>query len=133
MAMMLGSGPHRQAEINVTPMIDVLLVLIIIFLVIQPSRSTGLDTLVPQESQGAQSSKPPEDIVVTVLRDEAVKLNDQRVDLADLEGRLKDVLRRGAKPVLFVRTEEDLEFGRIAQVIDIAKGAQIDRVALLPR
>lgn len=133
MAMMLGTGPHRNAEINVTPMIDVLLVLIIIFLVIQPSRSTGLDTLVPQESQGGQPKKPPEDIVVTVLRDQAVKLNEQRVDLADLEGRLKDVLRRGAKPVLFVRTEEDLEFGRIAQVIDIAKGAQIDRVALLPR
>jgi biopolymer transport protein ExbD len=68
-----------------------------------------------------------------VLREQAVKLNEQRVDLADLEGRLKDVLRRGAKPVLFIRTEEDLEFGRIAQVIDIAKGARLDRVALLPR
>ncbi len=133
MAMMLGNGPHRGAEINMTPMIDVLLVLIIIFLVIQPSRSTGLDTLVPQESQAGKTSKPPEDIVVTVLREQAVKLNEQRVDLADLEGRLKHVLRRGAKPVLFVRTEEDLEFGRIAQVIDIAKGAQIDRVAFMPR
>jgi biopolymer transport protein ExbD len=75
MAMSLGSNGRQQANINVTPMIDVLLVLIIIFMVITPTTSRGLNTLVPQTDPGRTAPPPANDIVVTVNSDYTVALN----------------------------------------------------------
>jgi biopolymer transport protein ExbD len=120
----------RKAEMNVTPLIDVLLVLIIIFLVVMPTLSTGLKARIPQNAD--ERSEPPiDDIVISVLGDGTVRLNQETVAVTDLEERLKMVFKSAANHVIFVRGGKDLDFNYVAEVIDIAKGAGLDRVALM--
>jgi biopolymer transport protein ExbD len=127
-----GSPGRHRAEINVTPMIDVLLVMIVIFMVITPVAPLGLHALLPQASPDHPSPEPPDrDIVVTVAGDRTVRLNSEPVLLADLHGRLLDLFRTHPNHALFVRAEKGLEFGPVAQVIDIARGAGLDRIALM--
>ena len=130
MAMSVGGGSHQKAEMNVTPLIDVLLVLIIIFLVVMPSLSHGLKTSVPETSD-QKPSAPRDDIVVTVVGNGTVRLNQESVALEDLDGRLKAVFKNAANHAIFVRADKDLDFQQVAEVIDIAKGAGLDRVALM--
>ena len=118
----------RQAEINVTPMIDVLLVLLIIFMTID-LHTTGLDAQVPQP---ARADGPGNDIVVTVLTDDTVRLNQEPVALADLQARLASLYKNHPTHVLFVRAEGDPTFEQVARVIDLARGAGLERVALMP-
>lgn len=130
MAMSLGSrGFH--ANINMTPMIDVLLVLIIIFMVITPTNSHGLKTLVPQQESGIAPEAPSDDIVVTVNGDRTVSINQEQVALADLSDRLRRLYANHPGHPLFVRGGKTLEFQHVAEVIDIARGAGLDRVALM--
>jgi biopolymer transport protein TolR len=130
MAMSLRGSLDRKAELNVTPLIDVLLVLLIIFMVITPSLSIGLDALVPQASN-QKASPPADDIVISVLGDGNVHLNEETVAVADLSERLKAVFRIAPDRVVFVRGKKQLDFQEVADVIDIAKGAGLERVALV--
>jgi len=116
---------------NVTPLIDVLLVLLIIFMLIQPTRSRGLKSLVPDDAAGQAQSRPSDDIVINVSRDKKLRVNEQEIALASLDDRLKTLLKSSADPVIFVRGDKDIDFGDVAQVIDIAKGAGVNRVALI--
>ena len=129
----LGSAGGRQkAEMNVTPMIDVLLVLIIIFLVVT-THTAGLKANIPQPSDDA-STPPPQnnEVVLTVLANDQVQLNrEMPIPVDDLDPRLRALFKNAAHHVIFVRGGKDLEFARIAQVIDIAKGAGLDRFALM--
>src|ERR1700738_480138 len=100
MAMATGSGSGQRAVINVTPMIDVLLVLIIIFLVITPLTPTGLNTLVPQTASGAPA-EPSHDIVISVARDNAIRLNEKPVELAELPDRLAALYKLGVSDHIF--------------------------------
>jgi biopolymer transport protein TolR len=134
MAMSLGGNPRERAEINVTPMIDVLLVLIIIFMVITPLAPTGLHTLVPQAPTGTATPAPEtQTVVVSVRGGDSVLLNQETVLLSDLPARLALVFRFAGNHVLFVRGDRNLEYRQVADVIDIAKGVGIDRVALMTR
>ena len=136
MAMSIESQPgegHR-AQINVTPLIDVLLVLLIIFMVITPTMSVGLDAAVPQPSDSQKSTPPLDDpIIATVHGDRTVLLNQETVAFDDLGGRLMAALARSADHILFLRADKNLEFAQVAEVIDIAKGAGITRVALMTK
>ena len=132
MGMTAGSDGHERAEINMTPMIDVLLVLIIIFMVITPVTSRGLNTLVPQPpSTAPEAAEPSHDIVVTVRGDGTMLLNQEPLDLAALQARLERLYKSGATRVIFVRGEKSIEFARVAEVIDLARGAGVYRVALM--
>jgi biopolymer transport protein TolR len=132
MSMSLGSNGRQRADINVTPMIDVLLVLIIIFMVITPLAPRGFNALLPQASPDHTGPTPPShDIVVTVNGDHTVNLNRKPVQLADLHDRLLDLFRNHTNHVVFVRGEKGLEFQQIAEVIDIARGVGLDRIALM--
>jgi len=130
MAMSLGGGSHLKAEMYVTPMIDVLLVLIIAFLVVMPTLSTGLNAHIPQNPDD-KSSPPIDDIVLTVVGDGTVRLNQETVAITDLQERLTVVFKNAANHVIFVRGDKELDFQQIAKVLDIAKGAGLDRVALM--
>jgi len=132
-----GSGEGPSADINVTPLIDVLLVLLIIFMVITPLTPKGLDALVPQPPKDPNKQQPQSDrtIVVQVLKGNgdkaALKINQDDVTWENLEGRLNDIFKTRAEKVMFVKADPDLTFNDVAQVIDIAHSAGVDKVGLI--
>ena len=134
MGMAMGSGGGPQANINMTPLIDVLLVLLIIFMVITPLTPKGLETLVPQPPPKDQPPPPPSQdrtVVIIIEKDRTMKVNTEPIAEADLGKRLEDIFKTRAERVIFVKGDPDLEFKDVARAIDIAKGAGIDKVGLM--
>jgi len=132
MAMSLGGSGGPKADINMTPMIDVLLVLIIIFMVITPLTPKGLEALVPQPAQPNQKSDADQrTVVISIAKDKSMMINTEASDEANLGKRLEEIFKTRAERVVFVKGDPDLEFQVVAKVIDIAKGAGIDKVGLM--
>jgi biopolymer transport protein TolR len=136
MAMSSGGGSGAIGEINVTPMIDILLVLLIIFMVIVPVTPRGLEALVPQPPKNPQQQQPNDrTIVVQVIyragQAPAYKINETDVNLSDLQSKLTDIYANRAERVMFVRGDDDVSFEYIADVIDIAKAANVDHIGLM--
>ena len=135
MGMSVGGGGGHRAEINVTPMIDVLLVLIIIFMVITPVAQHGLKTEVPQQSTANEPPAPKQstELVVSVTKNDGIQINQERVERADLPARLTALHNLGGRDHLFVRGDRDLDYEAVATVIDIALGAGWYRIGLMTR
>jgi biopolymer transport protein TolR len=138
MAMSMGgAGGGPTSDMNVTPLIDVLLVLLIIFMVITPLTPKGLEALVPQPPKDPQKQQPQTDrtIVVQVLKGggdrPALKINQDDVTWENVEGRLNDIFKQRAEKVMFVKADDDIPFADVAQVIDIAHAAGVDKVGLI--
>lgn len=131
-----GSGPFR-AEMNLTPMIDVLLVLIIIFMVAVSSiQKKGLAAEIPQRA--GKSGSDVRTIVIQIRaageqQPPTLKINDQKATWGDLQSRLVDIFKRRAERVAFIQGDDDVDYQYIANAISIARSSGVDRVGLLPR
>lgn len=118
------------SEMNVVPLIDILLVLLVIFMII-PHRQKGLAAAIPQETDRAVSSDPPETIIVGIASDGSVRINQSAVRLDQLGARLQEIFARRSDRVAFLQADRALEFQRVAQVLDLMQTAGAAPIGLL--
>jgi biopolymer transport protein ExbD len=135
MGVAIGGSKGAIAEMNVVPLIDILLVLLIIFMVITPLTPKGLDALVPQPTPPDAKQQPPEVndklVVVQVAQDGTLKINSEPATWDTLEARLTEIFKTRAERVAFIKGDEGVEFERVARAIDIMHSANIDKVGLI--
>jgi biopolymer transport protein ExbD len=134
MAMSMGNSGGRMSEMNVTPMIDILLVLLIIFMVIVPVTQKGLEAMVPQPPKTTGIDTPRAIVAQVFDRSGAApayKINGLDVTHAELLPKLTEIFSNRAERVMFVKGGDHVEFASIADVIDIARAANVDHIGLM--
>ena len=133
MGMAVGSKGGPKSDINMTPMIDVLLVLIIIFMVITPLTPKGLEALVPQPPPPNQPPNQSDQrtVVIVIDKDHHYAINQDSISEADLGPGSTEIFKTRAERVVFMKGDPAIEFQWVAKAIDIAHGAGIDKVGLM--
>lgn len=121
-----------RAEINVTPFIDILLVLLVIFMTISPTTPAGLQTAIPQQrSSGPPPREAERVLVLSMSRTGIIHLNQMEVDLSSLVATLREIFKTRSDRTIFVQADTDLLFNDVAGLIDAAKGAGVEHIGLM--
>jgi biopolymer transport protein TolR len=134
MGMQVGGKKGAMADMNVVPLIDILLVLIIIFMVITPLTPKGLEALVPQPSPNQQNPDPAilaKTVVVQVSVGNKLKINQEDHTWESLGPRLETIFKDRAEKVAFVKGDDAVLFAEVARAIDIMRGSGVDKVGLI--
>ncbi|MFZ0636653.1 MAG: biopolymer transporter ExbD [Candidatus Acidiferrales bacterium] len=132
--MGMATGEHKgaTAEMNVVPLIDILLVLIIIFMIITPTISRGLDTLVPQTPSNPAVAPPPSAmVVVQILASGKVMINEDETTWEQLGPRLDAIFKLRAEKLAFVWGDDNVDFSDVARAIGIMRAHGVDKVGLM--
>lgn len=131
MGMNVGSKKGAISNINITPYIDILLVLLIIFMVITPIHPLDLDVKVPQTSNEPNATPDPSVIVVSIGDAAQIAINQEPTSIGELGPKLQDIYSKRANKNMFVSASAKLVYGDVVRIIDIAKGAGVQDIGLL--